>query len=72
MIGSIGFGRNSLFFSCNLIGQFCLSHPGNSSRIVIIVIIIIMIMIMIMIIIIIIIIITIIIIIIHLFICFYT
>ena len=32
MIGSIDFSWNSLFVSCNLIGQFCLSDPGNSSR----------------------------------------
>ena len=32
MIGSIDFSLNSLFVSCNLIGQFCLSDPGNSSR----------------------------------------
>ena len=32
MIGSISFGRNSLFLPCNLIGQFCLSDPGNSSH----------------------------------------
>ena len=32
VIGSVGFGWNLLFLSCNLIGQFCLSDPGNSSR----------------------------------------
>ena len=31
VIGLIDFGLNSLFLSCNLIGQFCLSDPGNSS-----------------------------------------
>ena len=35
VIGSIDFSWNSLFVSCNLIGQFCLSDPGNSSRTVI-------------------------------------
>ena len=35
MIGSISFHGNSLFLSCNLVGQFCLSDPGNSSRTII-------------------------------------
>ena len=32
VIGSIGFGWNSLFLFCNLIGQFCLSDSGSSSH----------------------------------------
>ena len=31
-IGSNNFNYNSLFMPCNLIGQFCLSDPGYSSR----------------------------------------